>query len=309
MIARIRHEWSTPIAHRSNLLIGLLLLYVAASLLHFTHNAEYLDNYPNLPPWLTREGVYLAWCAQAAIGLLGYLLYRAGRLVFGLVLLGVYASFGFDGLLHYTRAPIAAHTLTMNFTIWFEVATATLFLLCVLTLFAFRSIQTCGLPPGALLGRYHGGGAYTDCYVTTIARQVTHAEFVAAFYTTWAFKLERQILARLVSRPSTDEQATALAAGSLDEFSAWSVEGRSTNQLLLCDFQGRTRSWLMVARIEGNDAPGTRLYFGSAVVAVIDKASGQATLGLTFRALLGFHKLYSRMLLRAANSRLRRTIA
>jgi hypothetical protein len=309
MIARIRHGWSTPIAHRSNLLTGFLLLYAAASLLHFTHNAEYLDAYPNLPPWLTRAGVYLAWCAQAAIGLLGYLLYRAGLLVSGIALLVVYAGFGFDGLLHYTRAPIAAHTLTMNLTIWFEVVTATLLLLCVLTLFAFRSIQSCELPPKTLLGRYHGGGAYADCYVTTIAKPVTHAEFVAAFYTTWVFKLERQILARLVSRPSTDGQVAMLAAGSLDEFAAWSVEGRSTDQLLLCDFQGRTRSWLMVTRIEGNGALGTRLYFGSAVVPLTENTSGEAALGFTYRMLLGFHKLYSRMLLRTASSRLRRAIA
>jgi hypothetical protein len=197
----------------------------------------------------------------------------------------------------------------MNFTIWLEVVTAAMLLSCVLALFAFRSIQSCELPSGALLGRYQGGGAYADCYVTTIARPVTHGEFVAAFYTTWLFKLERLILAWLASRPSTDEQAAALAAGSLDEFAAWSVEDRSTDQLLLCDFRGRTRSWLMVARTKGSDSSGTRLYFGSAVVAVIDQASGQAALGLTYRALLGFHKLYSRMLLRSTRSRLHRVIA
>ena len=44
--------------------------------------------------------------------------------------------------------------------------------------------------------------------------------------------------------------------------------------------------------------------FGSAVVAIVDKQSGQAALGFTFEALLGFHKLYSRALLSAARSRL-----
>lgn len=141
MIARIWPGWTTPIAQPSNLLVALLLLYATASFLHFAHNAEYLDDYPNLPSWLTRAGVYLAWCAQAAIGLLGYLLFRSGRRLFGLGLLGVYAGFGFDGLLHYTRAPFAAHTLTMNFTIWFEVVTATLLLACVLRQAAVRPIR------------------------------------------------------------------------------------------------------------------------------------------------------------------------
>jgi len=116
----------------------LLLLYVAASLLHFVHNAEYLGDYPNLPAWLGRADVYLAWLALAAVGAAGWVLYRIGRRLAGLVLIGAYAAFGFDGLLHYTRAPLAAHTPVMNFTIWFEVAAAALLLLGVLTLIVTR---------------------------------------------------------------------------------------------------------------------------------------------------------------------------
>lgn len=309
MISRIWHGWNatTPIAHRANLLIGLLLLYAAASLLHFVHNAEYLSDYPNLPLWLTRAGVYFAWCAQAVVGILGYLLYRLSRRLTGLILIGVYAGFGFDGLLHYTLAPLDAHTAAMNFTIGFEVVTAALLLISVLAVAArqiMSSVQACELPPGALLGRYLGGGAYADCYVTEVARSVTHAEYVAAFYTTWVFKLERLLLKWLVSRPSTDAQAKELASGALDEFAAWSVESRGTDQLLLSDFRGRTRSWLMVASVENYGTRGTCLYFGSAVVPVVNKKSGHAKLEFTYRVLLGFHKLYSRVLLRTARSRM-----
>ena len=120
------------------LLPGLLLLYLAASLVHFTHNAEFLGDYPNLPPWLTRTGVYLAWIGQSSIGILGYVLYRSGWRLVGLALLLVYAGFGFDGLLHYTRAPFDSHTAAMNFTIWFEVATAALVLLSVLIITVIR---------------------------------------------------------------------------------------------------------------------------------------------------------------------------
>jgi hypothetical protein len=120
---------------------GLLLLYLSASLLHFVHNAEYLGNYPNLPAWLGRADVYVAWLALAAVGAAGWVLYRIGRRLAGLVLIGAYAAFGFDGLLHYTRAPFAAHTPAMNFTIWFEVAAAALLLLGVLTLVARRPVK------------------------------------------------------------------------------------------------------------------------------------------------------------------------
>ena len=118
------------------LLLGLLLLYLVASLVHFTHNAEYLADYPNLPPWLTPAGVYLAWIGETSLGILGYVLYRFGWQLAGLALVGVYAAFGFDGLLHYTRAPFDAHTTAMNFTILFEVAAAALLLMRVVMLAA-----------------------------------------------------------------------------------------------------------------------------------------------------------------------------
>jgi len=151
-------------------------------------------------------------------------------------------------------------------------------------------IQVCALPEQALLAKYAQRGAYTDCYSTEISRPVSHAEYVEAFYTGAAFKLERLLLAWFASRPSTDAQAKA----------------RSTDQLLMCDLSGRTRSWLMVAPLRTGDSTRTRLYFGSAVVPVVDKASGQARIGFLFRALLGFHQLYSRVLLHAARSRLAR---
>jgi hypothetical protein len=156
------------------------------------------------------------------------------------------------------------------------------------------------------LRKYHGTGAYTDCYATEIGRAVSQAEYIEAFYSTWVFKLERLLLAWFVSKPSTDLQASALASGELNSFAAWTVEGRTVDQLLLCDFQERTRSWLMSTAVPSGAAMNTRLYFGSAVVPVVHSRSGRKSMGLAFRALLGFHKLYSRVLLRAARSRLLR---
>jgi hypothetical protein len=165
-------------------------------------------------------------------------------------------------------------------------------------------IRSCQLPPDALLNRYLASGAYVDCYVTEVARRVSHAEFVDAFYTTAVFKLERWILRVFVSRPSTDTQAGQLARGEVSSFAAWSVEGRAPDQLLLSDVSGRTRSWLMVAVADNSDFIGTWLYFGSAVVPMRSPKTGRASLGPVFSALLGFHRLYSRVLLRAAGRRL-----
>lgn len=167
------------------------------------------------------------------------------------------------------------------------------------------TIHSCNLPAEALLARYAKSGAYTDCYVAGIAANVSHEEFVEAFYTTAAFKLERLILRLLVSFPSTDAEARQLAQGKRDSFAAWSVEARATNQLLLSDFRGRTRSWLMVSS-PGTGVPGTRLFFGSAVVPGRGAGTGRTGPGFAFTALLGIHRLYSRILLRSAISRLSR---
>jgi hypothetical protein len=162
-------------------------------------------------------------------------------------------------------------------------------------------VLPCALPSTALLKRYEGTEGYADCWTTGIAGAVTHAAFVEAFYTTPLFKLERTLLRWFASRGATDQDARALANGAAASFAAWTVEARAPDQLLLCDFTGRTRSWLMVAA----EGPATRLYFGSAVVPRANRRTGAREMGFGFAALLGFHKLYSRLLLGAARARLR----
>jgi hypothetical protein len=166
------------------------------------------------------------------------------------------------------------------------------------------AIEPCPLPPHALLDKYAGTGAYTDCYAVDVAGSVSHAAYVEAFYTGKIFKLELLLLRWLFSKPSTDIQAKQLAVSEIDSFSGWRVEDRNTDQLLMCDFSGKTRSWLMVAALSEGSAPATRLYFGSAVLARGTKAAGEPRMGTLFRPLLRFHKRYSRVLLDGARARL-----
>jgi hypothetical protein len=100
----------------------LLALYFIASLAHFSHNAEYIAFYPNLPAWLTREKVYLAWLAITSVGVVGTVLAAAGWRSTAALLFAAYGLFGLDGLAHYTLALCSEHTFAMNFSIWFEVA-------------------------------------------------------------------------------------------------------------------------------------------------------------------------------------------
>lgn len=168
------------------------------------------------------------------------------------------------------------------------------------------SIKKCPVPANTMLDRYSISGAYVDCYSTDVPGQVSFSKFISVFYTTLLFKLERLILQLLVSRPSTDIQARQLAAGDIESFAAWHVENRSENEILMCDFRGRTRSWLMVVPVNTASVARTRLYFGSAVVPIRNLKTGKLSLGLVFQALLGFHKIYSVLLLYFASSSIKR---
>ncbi len=164
------------------------------------------------------------------------------------------------------------------------------------------SVQPSEVPQNSFLRKYKAGPGYADCYVTQVPGAVTQAAYIEAFYTSPLFKIERTLLHYLASKPATDADARALAGGAATRFSAWRVEAQSATELLLADFTGRTRSWLMATPAPlANEPPGTLLYFGSAVVPL--SGQGAQSMGWLFRALLGFHRLYSRLLLGAASKR------
>lgn len=151
------------------------------------------------------------------------------------------------------------------------------------------------LPPGALLDSYRVDGGHVDCYVAEVPRAVDLGQLITAFYTSRVFRPERWLLGLVLGKKANDSDVAELASGQTSCFSAWSVEARREDEILLCDFQSRTRSWLMVRPIAG----GTRLHFGSAVVPQKRGADR-----LVFSALLGFHRWYSRILLQGAVSKL-----
>lgn len=157
-------------------------------------------------------------------------------------------------------------------------------------------IQPKELPQHALSAPYQEQQAYLDCLTTEVAGQVSLADYIEAFYTTPLFKLERRLLA-LARKPASDADARALAQAETERFSAWTVEGRHPDQLLLRDFTGRTRSWLMV---ESTGPQTTRLYFGSVVVPLAYNEAGEPRFGPLFGLLQSFHDRYSRGLLKAA---------
>lgn len=165
----------------------------------------------------------------------------------------------------------------------------------------FKNINLIDLPDESLLKTYESEGTFTDCYTVNLNTAVTFEQYVQNFYSTPLFKVERFLLKVFAGYPSSDETAKLLANGETDKFAAWTVEGRSKNQILLCDVSGRTRSWLMLDR---RTDTGSQLYFGSAVVRKLNPKSGKTEMGRLFKILLGFHKLYSKLLLNSAKEKL-----
>jgi hypothetical protein len=155
------------------------------------------------------------------------------------------------------------------------------------------SIKKCVVPQNSLLAAYTRDGSYTDSYRTELPGHISLPAFVKAFYTTWLFKVEAFILKHTVKRPSNDAEAQEVANGDRTKFAAWDVEGRTENELLMCDMMERTRSWFMVT----HENERTQLYFGSAVVPLKDAKTGKSSLGFLFLILLGFHQIYSYFLL------------
>jgi hypothetical protein len=102
----------------------VMIVYGVASLMHFAHNAVYVREYPNMPAWLTPVGVWAAFVAETAIGVLGYCVYRFRSRAVGALMIAVYGVMGFGGLDHYVAAPVAAHSIVMNVTIATEAAAA-----------------------------------------------------------------------------------------------------------------------------------------------------------------------------------------
>jgi len=162
------------------------------------------------------------------------------------------------------------------------------------------------VPEDSLLKTYRGGSrperwvGQGDCFAVAVAQPVSLGDFVFAFYTSPVFRIERAILRILAGAPSTDAEARGVADGSGSSFAIWRVGQRTTTQLLMCDRFEKTRSWFQVAPMEGG---GTLLRFGSAVASSRNRETGALSVGRGFRWLMGFHVLYSRVLLGAARRR------
>jgi hypothetical protein len=99
---------------------ALAALYGLCTFAHFTHHAEFLVYYPNLPEGLTREVVYLLWMAVTVVGMAVVPFSMLGMGVVAGLLLALYGLLGLSGLAHYSLGAWEEHTLVANLLIVFQ---------------------------------------------------------------------------------------------------------------------------------------------------------------------------------------------
>ncbi len=162
------------------------------------------------------------------------------------------------------------------------------------------NVAPCPIPNTTFLEDLtHREGNYTDCFVTDISEGVSISEFISAFFGSPVLRLERRLLA-LISAKSTAADVAAVANGTGTKIALWTVDQRDDTQIILKAASGGIRTWMMVSRTSEET---TRLYFGSALVPEASE-NGEIKLRFSTRALMGFHKLYSRIVLWSARKQL-----
>ena len=142
-------------------------------------------------------------------------------------------------------------------------------------------------------------GFYIDCFAVDLPTHCSLEAFLKAFYTSWIFRLERLILRLALRVPTSSDDLSAMLSGASDKFAVWIIEERQADQMIAKAVGGsnRTRSWF---RVLSRDDGGTRLFFGSVLEPEPSLEGAPPRLGLMFRAGIGAHRLYARVLLAAA---------
>lgn len=160
------------------------------------------------------------------------------------------------------------------------------------------SIQFGPLPPSSLIYEFATvQGGYCDCYYADTKGDADLQSYIDVFFGTWVFRLELKILSMFGLNRDSPDQVKLLAEDRVRTLAAWKVEDRTETDLLLAVGTGPIRTWL---RIEAGPENAVRLYFGSALLPMGVDRHGRPRLDVTSVILLPFHRLYSRILLRAA---------
>ena len=101
-------------------LLGLLILNVVSTILHYTDNFISFDSYP-APNWMNPNHVYLAWILLIPFAIVGYVLYKKQNYWLAYFCLFIYSNAGAGSMGHYFYGSMRNMSLIMNTSIILDV--------------------------------------------------------------------------------------------------------------------------------------------------------------------------------------------
>jgi hypothetical protein len=107
---------SNRISHQPLLLI-LLMINVLSTVIHYSDNAIFLNQYPG-PEWFTAIGVILTVAFMTPVGFLGYWLYTKNLFGAAYLFLIVYSITSISSPGHYLFPAVMPMSLKMHALIW-----------------------------------------------------------------------------------------------------------------------------------------------------------------------------------------------
>jgi hypothetical protein len=100
-------------------LLGIVVLNLTSTWLHYTHNAIFLADYPG-PAWFTPQMIIFTVAVMSTIGLLGYRLYFRNVFTWAYFCLGLYSITSISSPGHYLFPMVAPMSITMHSLIWLD---------------------------------------------------------------------------------------------------------------------------------------------------------------------------------------------
>jgi hypothetical protein len=100
-------------------LLGIVILNLISTWLHYTHNAVFLECYPG-PDWFTPRAIIITVAVMSAIGLWGYWFYLRSSFLLAYLCLGLYSVTSISSPGHYLFPMVAPMSVTMHSLIWLD---------------------------------------------------------------------------------------------------------------------------------------------------------------------------------------------
>lgn len=108
--------------NHQQLLLSLLLISIVSTMIHYTDNFIFFDQYPQ-PDWITLPSIYISWVILTAIGITGYGLYRVRNFGLAYLCLFLYSLTGLSSLGHYLYGDLSEFSAKMHLLIWTDACT------------------------------------------------------------------------------------------------------------------------------------------------------------------------------------------